>query len=137
MYDIIELNENTLGQLRDIAEELNIPKYESLKKQDLIYKILDFQAINPSKAPDILMKNKKTSSDEKKATSSKSSKIAKEDFTNDNGTPEVAPPAEQLLRTEHSYHESEEFSLPVDPVVSPSDTMTEQKDQPQQTSELN
>jgi len=48
MYDIIELNNKLVGELKDIAKSLNIPKFELLKKQDLIYKILDHQAINPS-----------------------------------------------------------------------------------------
>jgi transcription termination factor Rho len=48
MYDIIELNNKLVGELKDIAKSLNVPKYELLKKQDLIYKILDQQAINPT-----------------------------------------------------------------------------------------
>ena len=48
MYDIIELNNKLVGELKDIAKSLNIPKYELLKKQELIYKILDQQAINPT-----------------------------------------------------------------------------------------
>ena len=48
MYDIIELNNKLVGELRDIAKNLNIPKYEALKKQELIYKILDQQVITPS-----------------------------------------------------------------------------------------
>ena len=47
MYDIIELNNKLVGELKDIAKNLNIPKYDLLKKQELIYKILDHQAINP------------------------------------------------------------------------------------------
>ena len=50
MYDIIELNNKLVGELKEIAKNLNIPKYEALKKQELIYKILDHQAINPTTA---------------------------------------------------------------------------------------
>jgi transcription termination factor Rho len=57
MYDIIELNEKLEDELRDIAKELKIDKSESLKKQDLIYKILDYQALNPSQ--EILAKEQK------------------------------------------------------------------------------
>jgi transcription termination factor Rho len=49
MYDIIELNNKLLEELKDIARELNIPKVDVMKKQDLIYQILDYQALNPSK----------------------------------------------------------------------------------------
>jgi transcription termination factor Rho len=45
MYDILELNEKVLTELREIAKELKIKRVESLRKQDLIYKILDQQAI--------------------------------------------------------------------------------------------
>ncbi len=49
MYDIITLNSKLVGELRQIAKELEIPKYEKLIKRDLIYKILDQQALNPGK----------------------------------------------------------------------------------------
>ena len=45
MYDILELNKKLLAELRGIAKELKIKRVESFKKQDLIYKILDTQAI--------------------------------------------------------------------------------------------
>jgi transcription termination factor Rho len=45
MYDILELNKKLVPELREIAKELNIKRVESLKKQDLIYRILDQQAI--------------------------------------------------------------------------------------------
>ncbi|MGD9976543.1 MAG: transcription termination factor Rho [Bacteroidales bacterium] len=48
MYDILELNKKLLPELREIAKELNIKKIESLRKQDLVYRILDQQAINAS-----------------------------------------------------------------------------------------
>jgi transcription termination factor Rho len=45
MYDILELNKKLVSELRDIAKQLKIKKTDSLKKQDLVYKILDQQAI--------------------------------------------------------------------------------------------
>jgi transcription termination factor Rho len=45
MYDILELSKKLLPELKDIAKELDIKKTEGLKKQDLIYKILDQQAV--------------------------------------------------------------------------------------------
>jgi transcription termination factor Rho len=50
MYDILELSKKLVPELRDIAKELNIKKAETLKKQDLIYKILDQQAIDITEA---------------------------------------------------------------------------------------
>jgi len=49
MYDIIELNKKLVNELRDIAKELDIKKADKLKKEDLVYQILDQQAINPPK----------------------------------------------------------------------------------------
>jgi transcription termination factor Rho len=48
MYDIITLNSKLVGELRQIAKELGIPKPEKLVKRDLIYKILDQQALMPT-----------------------------------------------------------------------------------------
>lgn len=59
MYDIIELNGKLLTELKQIAKDLNIQKINNLKKQDLIYKILDHQALNPKEQ---VAKSKKESS---------------------------------------------------------------------------
>lgn len=48
MYDIASLNSKLLTELRAIAQSLNIPRSEKLTKQELVYKILDQQALNPS-----------------------------------------------------------------------------------------
>jgi len=48
MYDILSLGEMLLPDLRKIADEHSIV-HKGLKKQDLAYKILDFQAVNPEK----------------------------------------------------------------------------------------
>lgn len=50
MYDILELNKMLLPELREIAKGLKIKRVESLRKQDLIYKILDEQAITAAEA---------------------------------------------------------------------------------------
>ena len=47
MFEISELKAKKLPELQDIAQKLNVPKYRSLKKLDLVYQILDFQASNP------------------------------------------------------------------------------------------
>jgi transcription termination factor Rho len=49
MYDILQLNEMLVPELLDIAEQLNIPNAKKLDKQELVYKILDGQAIAGSK----------------------------------------------------------------------------------------
>jgi transcription termination factor Rho len=47
MFEISELKAKKLPELQEIAQKLNVPKYRSLKKLDLVYQILDFQAANP------------------------------------------------------------------------------------------
>lgn len=49
MYDILQLNDMLVPELLDIAEQLKIPNAKKLAKQDLVYKILDSQALAGSK----------------------------------------------------------------------------------------
>ncbi len=46
MYDILQLNDMLVPELRDLAENIGLSGYKKLTKQDLIYKILDHQAVN-------------------------------------------------------------------------------------------
>jgi transcription termination factor Rho len=48
MYDILQLNDMLVPELLDIAEQLKIPNAKKLNKQDLIYKVLDKQAVSAS-----------------------------------------------------------------------------------------
>lgn len=50
MYDIAQLNDMLVPELKDIAEQLSIPHAQKTDKQDLIYSILDRQAMNESEA---------------------------------------------------------------------------------------
>ncbi|MBX7109942.1 MAG: transcription termination factor Rho [Chitinophagales bacterium] len=50
MYDILQLNEMLVPELKDVAESLKIENYHKLPKQELVYKILDKQAIAPELA---------------------------------------------------------------------------------------
>ena len=52
MYDIIELNGKKVAELREIATKLEINRVEKLKKQDLVYAILDEQALRPQPSND-------------------------------------------------------------------------------------
>ena len=48
MYDILQLNDMLVPELHDLAEQLSIPDVKHLNKQDLIYRILDKQALSPA-----------------------------------------------------------------------------------------
>ena len=52
MYDILQLNDMLVPELLDIAEQLKIPNAKKNDKQELIYKILDKQALTPSEKTD-------------------------------------------------------------------------------------
>ena len=45
MYDILQLNDMLVPELLDIAEDLKIENAKKLNKQELVYKILDKQAV--------------------------------------------------------------------------------------------
>ena len=45
MYDILQLNDMLVPELLDIAEQQSISDANTLEKQELIYKILDKQAV--------------------------------------------------------------------------------------------
>jgi transcription termination factor Rho len=47
MFEISDLKAKKLPELQDIAKDLSVPKYKTLKKLDLVYQILDLQASNP------------------------------------------------------------------------------------------
>ena len=74
MYDIEKLNNKKVSELRAIADELNIQKADKLKKQELVYKILDEQALKPSsedeKKENLVKKAEKINSPNPKAKES-------------------------------------------------------------------
>jgi len=69
MYDILELNKKLVPELREIAKELKIRKVESYKKQDLIYKILDTQAILEAELKSQKAQKKEKSGDKEEKSS--------------------------------------------------------------------
>ncbi|MDA3815785.1 MAG: transcription termination factor Rho [Prolixibacteraceae bacterium] len=80
MYDILELNKKLVSDLREIAKELNIKRVEKIKKQELIYKILDTQAILASEGK--LKKNQASKNQTSKNQPSKDSEQKKSDLQN-------------------------------------------------------
>ncbi|WBL26546.1 transcription termination factor Rho [Zunongwangia sp. HGR-M22] len=69
MFEISELKAKKLPELQEIAKSLNVPKFRSLKKLDLVYQILDYQAANPKKTQEALQEEKaeeKTTEDKPK-----------------------------------------------------------------------
>ena len=61
MLDILQLNDMLVPELREIAEKINLKGYKRLSKQDLIYKILDQQALSGESTPPEAKDEKKSS----------------------------------------------------------------------------
>ncbi|GGH46484.1 transcription termination factor Rho [Mangrovimonas yunxiaonensis] len=59
MFEISQLKAKKLPELQEIAKQLNVSKYRSLKKLDLVYKILDHQAANPEVISNVAVQDKK------------------------------------------------------------------------------
>lgn len=58
MFEISELKAKKLPELQELAKALNVPKYRSLKKLDLVYQILDYQATNPKAVKTLAVEEK-------------------------------------------------------------------------------
>ncbi len=66
MYNKSELDAKSLDDLKLIAKELKIPKFNKFKEAELVYKILDFQAANPAEE-DIAKEAEKKQKNQKRA----------------------------------------------------------------------
>src|SRR5665213_149771 len=76
MYDILQLNDMLVPELLDIAEQLKIPSPKKLGKQELVYKILDKQAVVSSEKTDAQDENPKQRKRIVKTTTANSSEEA-------------------------------------------------------------
>ena len=65
MYDILQLNQKTVIELKEIAKQLEVKKYQKLKKEELIFQVLDQQAVKPEAVKAI---NKEEKASEPKLT---------------------------------------------------------------------
>ncbi len=74
MYNIIQLNNKEVGELQEIANEMGIKGAKSLERQDLIYRILDEQAIAGAQ--------KKVAAEEGKAERRQRTRINKKEVAN-------------------------------------------------------
>ncbi len=89
MFEISELKAKKLPELQEIAQNLKVPKYRSLKKLDLVYQILDFQAANPD-----LVKKDVSKEEPKKPTQQKRQRTRVQKKADDN-------PSQQKMELEN------------------------------------
>lgn len=85
MFDIIELNGKKVEELKNIAKDLDVPKFNKLKKEQLIYKILDYQAERPGKLTDVVSSKSENIESKAREQRARSAVIEK----SDNGTTEA------------------------------------------------
>ncbi len=143
MYNIIQLNDKNLSELQVIAKELGIKKADSYKKEDLVYKILDEQAIvgaTKKVAADKLKEERKNEEQKKKrsrvAPTKKEDKVVSATKSEEaNKTKETAPvkAAPQPSKKEESTNKEKPVAETNKPATEPNKPVVEKKviDKPQ------
>jgi len=137
MFDIEKLNEMKLSDLHEIAKAAKLKKVSALKKDELIYQILDHQALNPipsdvvkSEAP----KEKKariTTPKAKTPVAPKATKTIAKKTTEENPV-EKAPTAKPVAKPKFT---KETKTAPTQEAKSTEETTKSEKKAPQLTDE--
>ncbi|WP_395045750.1 transcription termination factor Rho [Flavobacterium sp.] len=93
MFDISVLKEMKLTELQEIAKVAKIAKFKTLKKDELVYQILDYQAANPEKIAPIALETTPVVDEKPKRARIAEPKVAK------TITPKavVTPPVQQEI----------------------------------------
>ncbi|WP_228235245.1 transcription termination factor Rho [Allomuricauda sp. M10] len=98
MFEISDLKAKKLPELQDIAKDLNVPKFKTLKKLDLVYQILDVQASNPKAVTEtVVTTDAKTESKPKRARTPRPNNEQKPKTEN---APEKRPVTENVEKKE-------------------------------------
>ncbi len=109
MYNILQLNNKELNELQDIAAEMGIKGTKSLERQDLIYRILDEQAIAGAQ--------KKVASEEAKGDRRQRTRVNKKEVANkvysaDKDKAEKINDTPKIVTTPIAEEKKEEKPLP-------------------------
>ncbi|UJH66716.1 transcription termination factor Rho [Allomuricauda sp. SCSIO 65647] len=88
MFEISDLKAKKLPELQEIAKELNVPKFKTMKKLDLVYQILDVQASNPKAVKESVVAEEKREPRKRQQRTAeqspkKAEKTEKDDATNE------------------------------------------------------
>ena len=68
-FDFNQLNEMIVPELQDLAKKMNITLNQNIEKQDIIYKIIDAQAISTTNQP--MTENQEVKKEKKKVVKKK------------------------------------------------------------------
>lgn len=124
MYNIDELNVQLLSELKEIAEGLGLKNFKKLGKQDLVYKILDQQAVTPdSKMP--AKKASSTEEVERTKTHDKKPRVKRENVKRENVKREnVKPQKKEGERKKEQTSEEllDTFNIELDETVAKFDS---------------
>ncbi len=127
IYNIIELNEKLTLELRTIAKELGIRRPDAFKKEELIYKILDEQAIiearNKNKAPEL-----KPQQNPKEETKKNIKESPKKKVLVEKGKPQDEPVKQEAPQAKEKVELQRPSKAPQQPAKSP---QPKQQSQPQ------
>ncbi|SHJ22076.1 transcription termination factor Rho [Pseudozobellia thermophila] len=108
MFEISDLKAKKLPELQEIAKGLNVPKYKSLKKLDLVYQILDVQASNPKVVAEVAGTKSEEKSQEKPKTRAPRKRTTTASKKAEAPSPSPAPEPSVPTPTEPEKKESEQ-----------------------------
>ncbi len=119
MFEISELKAKKLPELQELAKALGVPKLRSLKKLDLVYKILDHQASNPNAVKAVTKdENKNTAPNQNRQKNNNKPKPAqqrekrtphqKKEVSTQNITSQKPNPPQQKKPVENEKHSNTE-----------------------------
>ncbi len=113
MFDISVLKEMKLSELQEIAKVAKIKNFRTLKKDELVYQILDLQAANPEKVkstPEVTSE-KKEDNPQQKNTKAPRTRIQKENsITTQKEAQEIAEPVteEKTVKPTNQQHQKQQ-----------------------------
>jgi len=117
MYDILQLNDMLVPELLDIAEQQNITNVNNLQKQELIYQILDKQAVmTPEKKENTVEKPKRK-------------RIAKPVAKEENNSPEISDQEEKEPKAKKPEEKKKVIKKHKEEAPSPKNLFDEEDDQ--------
>ncbi|WP_327018920.1 transcription termination factor Rho [Croceibacter atlanticus] len=126
MLDINALKAKKLPELQEMAKTLEVPKYRSLKKLDLVYQILDYQAANPHKVKEVLSDDKQSDSQK---TNSETTKKSSDSKPKQATTKDSSTKAEQKTKPARAPRANQKNSRPK-PVKGATSSQEDKKQKP-------
>ena len=123
MFDILQLNDMLVPELKELAEQLGLKGYKRLNKQELIYKILDEQAL-AGEGDEKSEKKSRPEKANKKTKNENGADDSEEESQKDRGEKRKRT----RKRVNKDYQSNQEEDTPQDPKAEEADPPEEKKD---------